>query len=171
MSQQNWMIELSNTGDISCDSTFSSNDQPFQLFTFVIFDHHCNQWITTRNKEINDWMDGCPLDHMTSISKTWIPSSFISYSMIVKLKSIKLGLCISNVHNYVCLRTKCSEKPCLRLIVTSFGKTTSLFFGGMIQPFSYTYVGIDFEMFCLKSILGINITLWMYSSSPNFKEE
>jgi hypothetical protein len=41
----------------------------------------------------------------------------------------------------------------------------------MIQPFSYTYVGIDFEMFCLKSILGINITLWMYSSSPNFKEE
>lgn len=90
---------------ISCDSTFSSNDQPFQLFTFVIFDHHCNWWITTRNKEINGSMDGCPLDHMTSISKTWIPSSFISYSMIVKLKSIKLGLCISNVHNYVCLRT------------------------------------------------------------------
>jgi hypothetical protein len=73
---------------ISCDSTFSSNDQPFQLFTFVIFDHHCNGWITTRNKEINDWMDGCPLDHMTSISKPWIPSSFISYSVIVKLKSI-----------------------------------------------------------------------------------
>lgn len=99
VSQQNWMIELGNTGDISCDSTFSSNDQPFQLFTFVIFDHHCNRWITTRKKEINDWMDGCPLDHMTSISETWIPSSFISYSMIVKLKSIKLGLCISNVHN------------------------------------------------------------------------
>jgi len=30
------------------------------------------------------------------------------------------------------LKDKCSEKPCLRLIVTPFGKTTSFLFGGMM---------------------------------------